>query len=139
MSVFQSSRFSSGVTDIVQYLVQVTTPGQRKLSLQEYLSAYSQSFRSSCQSLGLSPDQSVSSPAWLTSHCSRLSLWGLMYGQCVLPRFVENSERFSEMDRALQEEDHLEVVNIITECGPRMWWVVQLLVDMIIEYKELVK
>ena len=43
------------------------------------------------------------------------------------------------MDRALQEEDHLEVVNIITECGPRMWWVVQLLVDMIIEYKELVK
>ena len=125
------------MTDILQYLVQVSTTEERKLSLPEYLSAYSQSFRSSCESLGLSSDQSVSSTAWLTAEYSRLALWGLMYGQCVLPRFVEDSERWSELELALEEEDHQQVVLIINECGPGLWWAVQLLIDLITEYKEL--
>ena len=39
------------------------------------------------------------------------------------------------MDAALEEDNHLEILNIITDSGPKMWWVMQLLIDMIIEYK----
>ena len=124
------------MTDIVQYLYQVTTPQERQLCLQEYLAAYSQSFRATCESLGVSEDQEVSSASWLSSEYRRLAPWGLMYGMvCVLPRFVENSEVFSKMDTALEEDDAAEIVKIVNDSGPNIWWPIQLLLDMIIEFQ----
>ena len=110
--------------------------------MSHYLAAYSQAFRASADSLGLEADSlgleadlPVSSPSWLMAEYNRLALWGLMYGQCVLHRFVENNQQFDKMDAALEEDNHLEILNIITDSGPKMWWVMQLLIDMIIEYK----
>ena len=103
--------------------------------MSHYLAAYSQAFRASADSLGLEADLPVSSPSWLMAEYNRLALWGLMYGQCVLHRFVENNHQFDKMDAALEEDNHLEILNIITDSGPKMWWVMQLLIDMIIEYK----
>ena len=130
------SRSSSCVTDIVQYLYQVTTPQERKLSGQEYLAAYSQSFQSTCESLGLSEAGEVFSVSWLTSEYKRLAPWGLMYGLvCVLPRFVENNDIFSKVDTALEEDKAGEIVNIVNDSGPNMWWAIQLLLDIIIEFQ----
>ena len=130
------SRLSSGVTDIVQYLYQVTTPEERRLSGQEYLAAYSQTFRSTCESLGLSEDHEVFSTSWLSSEYKRLALWGLMYGVvCILPRFVENNDIFSKVETALEEDNAGEVVNIVNDSGSDMWWAVQLLFDLIIEFQ----
>ena len=130
------SRSSSCVTDIVQYLYQVTTPQERRLSGQEYLAAYSQSFQSTCESLGLSEAGDVFSVSWLMSEYKRLAPWGLMYGLvCVLPRFVENNNIFSQVDTALAEENAGEIVNIVHDSGPNMWWAIQLLLDIIIEFQ----
>ena len=130
------SRSSSCVTDIVQYLYQVTTPQERRLSGQEYLSAYSQSFQSTCESLGLSEAGEVFSVSWLTSEYKRLAPWGLMYGLvCVLPRFVENNDIFSKVDTALEEDKAGEIVNIVNDSGSNMWWAIQLLLDIIIEFQ----
>ena len=130
------SRSSSCVTDIVQYLYQVTTPQERRLSGQEYLAAYSQSFQSTCESLGLSEAGDVFSVSWLTSEYKRLAPWGLMYGLvCVLPRFVENNNIFSKVDTALEEDKAGEIVNIVNDSGPNMWWAIQLLLDIIIEFQ----
>ena len=130
------SRSSSCVTDIVQYLYQVTTPQERRLSGQEYLAAYSQSFQSTCESLGLSEAGEVFSVSWLTSEYKRLAPWGLMYGLvCVLPRFVENNDIFSKVDTALEEDKAGEIVNIVNDSGPNMWWAIQLLLDIIIEFQ----
>ena len=120
----------------MQYLYQVTTPQERSLSLQEYLAAYSQSFQSTCESLGLSEAQDVFSTSWLLSEYKRLAPWGLMYGLvCILPRFVENNNIFSKLDAALAEEKAGEVVSIVNDSGSNMWWAVQLLLDMIIEFQ----
>ena len=130
------SRLTSGVTDIVQYLYQVTTPEERRISVQEYLAVYSQSFRSTCESLGLSEDQDVFSTSWLSSEFERLAPWGLMYGMvCILPRFVENNHIFSKVDTALEEDNAGEVVNIVNDSGSNMWWAIQLLFDVIIEFQ----
>ena len=130
------SRSSSCVTDIVQYLYQVTTPQERRLSGQEYLAAYSQSFQSTCESLGLSEAGEVFSVSWLMSEYKRLAPWGLMYGLvCVLPRFVENNNIFSKVDTALEEDKAGEIVNIVNDSGPNMWWAIQLLLDIIIEFQ----
>ena len=130
------SRSSSCVTDIVQYLYQVTTPQERRLYGQDYLAAYSQSFRSTCESLGLSEAGHVFSTSWLRSEYERLAPWGLMYGLvCVLPRFVENNNIFSQVDTALAEDNAGEIVNIINDSGPNMWWAIQLLLDIIIEFQ----
>ena len=134
MLLLKVSRSSSGVTDIVQYLYQVTTPEERRLSLQEYLAAYSQSFQSTCESLGISQDQNVFSSSWLRSEYRRLAAWGLMYGMaCTLPRFVENNNVFSKVDTALAEDNTGEVVNIVNDSGSNIWWAIQLLLDMVVE------
>ena len=124
------------MTDIVQYLYQVTTPQERRLSGQDYLAAYSQSFRSTCESLGLSEAGHVFSTSWLRSEYERLAPWGLMYGLvCILPRFVENNNIFSQVDTALAEDNAGEIVNIVNDSGPNMWWAIQLLLDIIIEFQ----
>ena len=59
-----------------------------------------------------------------------------MYGMvCVLPRFVENSEAFSQVDAALEEYNAGEVVKIVNDSGSNIWWSIQLLLDMIIEFQ----
>ena len=127
------------MTDVVQYLYQVTTTQERSLFLSDYLTAYAQSFSSTCSSLGVPGKHPPSSLSWLTSQCSRLSLWGLMYGQMVLPRFVEDNETFGRIDLALKGENNgEEIVNIINESGSNIWWAIQLLIDMINEHSKVI-
>ena len=133
------SRCSSGVTDIVQYLYQVTTCQERARHLTEYLGAYCESLSSFCRSLGLTESLLPSSPDWVRSEYRRLSLLGLMYGIGFnINRFVEDQARFVEVSEAIAAEDSEEIVEIIGSSGSKMWWIVQIMSDTITDTSQYV-
>ena len=135
----QSCRHCSGVTDIVQYLYQVTTCQERARHLTEYLGAYCESLSSSCRSLGLTESLRASSPDWVSSEYRRLSLLGLMYGIGFnINRFVEDQARFAEVSEAIAAEDSEKIVEIIGSSGSKMWWIVQIMSDTITDTSQYV-
>ena len=137
----QVSRWSSGVTDIVQYLYQVAaTPDRTGQNLDQFVGQYCKGFRSIVKLLGLPTDGvDVCSETWVMAECERLVLWGVMFGvSFILPRFVQNEDMFNKIDdRMLDSDDSDEnVIDTLDKSGDDIWFAVKTVMDIIDESRD---
>lgn len=138
----QSSRVSSGASDIVQYLYQVTTPDNRHQHLTEYVKQYCQAFRTQAEMiLGGENSLEVCSEDWVMSEIKRLSLFGVMFGiDFILPRFLDNDQAFNSLTEGdLESQDYESVkktIQIIDKSGANIWWALQTIFDIVNEFMQ---
>ena len=138
----QSSRVSSGASDIVQYLYQVTTPATRQQHLTEFVEQYCQAFRTQAgMMLGEEDSLEVCNEDWVMSEIKRMSLFGVMFGiDFILPRFVEDDQAFNSVtDEDLENQDCDSVnktIQIVDKSGADIWWAIQIMFDIVNEFMQ---
>ena len=141
----QVPRVSSGASDIVQYLYQVSTPQRRSNHLQDYVRHYCTGFRSVHQELcgeaGAEAGQRICSEDWVLTEVRRFSLFGLMFGiNFILPRFVEMEEIFKSCFGTLDDFSQENIENIVTSLekigGHELWRIFQIMFDLVREYHD---
>lgn len=136
----QVSRYTSCMTDVQQYLSQTTTPETRKIHLEEFLTSYLHGFGQSCKELGIK--ETILTKEGIADEYKRLAPWGLLMGiDWILYRFVTDQESFTEVEKQLGIEPSArntkKVVEYLDKSGPKIWWAIQVLFDLIFEANEM--
>jgi len=132
----QTSRVTSGVADIIQYLYQVSSPDNDHMEesqLKSYFAKYCQKFRDVLETCGLNADgEKACSEEWVAQEWDRLTLFGLMFAvDWILPRFVENKEIFNQVTEDILQNDEPKVVELFDKSGSEIWKALQIVMDII--------
>ena len=136
----QVSRYTSAMADVHHYLVQATTPATRARCLQTFLSAYLEGFHQSCNELGIT--ENLPGEKDIFDEYKRLSPWGLLLGiDWILYRFITDQESFAGVEKELlvepEKRDTERIVECLDKSGPKIWWAIQVLFDLISEMEEM--
>eukprot|EP00005_Dracoamoeba_jomungandri_P001461 CAMPEP_0174257094 /NCGR_PEP_ID=MMETSP0439-20130205/6253_1 /TAXON_ID=0 /ORGANISM="Stereomyxa ramosa, Strain Chinc5" /LENGTH=473 /DNA_ID=CAMNT_0015340011 /DNA_START=117 /DNA_END=1538 /DNA_ORIENTATION=+ len=140
---FQMSRYGSPLLDFQQYLIQSTTPEFRKKHLHDCLSAYSASFTSTCQLLGL-PQEEIyfDDMKNVEEEFKRTYPYGFLFPlYFVINRYTsqqEMSEIFEGGNEEESEEERKErevegVLKLIENSGDGIWTGFNILYDLVEE------
>lgn len=131
---FQIIRFSSAITDVHQYLSQVSTPTMRKEHLQDFLQTYYNAFLSSCQQFDLNDDLLFTFDKMMKEY-EYTAAWGFLYGFIfIMPRFV-HSDFYASLKDAHNSHD---IVKLLNEKGkPDVWNAINIYSDFLCEAGQL--
>merc|ERR1711915_736486 len=132
----KTSRVTTGMADIIQYLYQVSSPDNDHMEeskLKTYFSTYCQKFKDVLESCGVNGDgEKACSEEWVSNEWDRLTLFGLMFAvDWILPRFVESKEIFNEITGDVLEKDEQKVVELFHKSGSDIWKALQIVMDII--------
>ena len=131
---FQVIRYSTGLTDVHQYLTQVSTPEMRKKHLSGFLKMYCDTFKSTCDDYKLEDAKNSYTMDAVLEEYHRTSAWGFLYGfMFTLSRFLCSD--FTESIEAV--EDTSKIIDLLCEKGSSgIWDVVKINIDIIVEAEE---
>ena len=129
---FQVARYTSPLTDVLQYLYQVTTPQTRRQNCDHFLNMYRQSFNSTCASLGAGEHAAaVFTEEFLRGEYRRVSLWGFLYGfMFVMRRFV-CGDGWAQLDGCRTSWEVVGVMDML-----ELWDVVSVYFDLLVEAND---
>ena len=124
---FQAVRYASPLTDVHQYLFQVTTPETRTQCLQQFLTTYRDAFNATCERLGVQSSPTFTEE-FVRGEYERVSLWGFLYGfMFILRRFV-CSDGWSQLGACSSSWEVVGVVDML-----ELWDVIKVYFDLLVE------
>ncbi len=123
--------------DLHQFLSQAIAPKVRKENLDLLLESYKLTLLKECKERGMPDDDPILATfsSAMREEYVKSSPMGLLFGlSFVLPRFVEDSEKF---EVAKTSSSSADIVRALKESGKRIPEVLQMLADHVEEYVEL--